>query len=74
MFNNNTRQNSITNRSVYYVRDNKKQRVKLLETITNSNDKDLVLGLLNIHIITHYNDIDIYELCGIIIYNERLNK
>ena len=48
MFNNNTRQNSITNRSVYYVRDNKKQRVKLLETITNSNDKDLVLGLLNI--------------------------
>ena len=31
------------------------------------------VGTGNLNIITHYNDIDIYELCGIIIYNERLN-
>jgi hypothetical protein len=67
MFNNNSKQNGIAKRSVYYVATQKTEG-EVVDDYSNwwtinNYDKDLVLGLLNIH----YNDIDIYELCGIII-------
>jgi hypothetical protein len=74
MFNNNNKQSGVTERSVYYVATQKTEG-EVVDDYSNwwtinNYDKDLALGLLNIH----YNDIDIYELCGIIIYNERLSK